>query len=178
MNPSAPSLTPAGTTPAPAIEGPVAAGATAVDASLVPVPPRERQAGVLDHRVTREALARLDAMNTPVPNDHMSVTSAVPSDEAMPHAPTFNMGISQHSTQQNLFVFPDKSAEVAVVAEARHGEIMARRDALYKEQLGVIQANAQAECTRPGNEQTRLSSPSNGSLLLEWVMVRSNSMRP
>ena len=107
---------------------------------------------MLDHRVTRETLARLDAMNTPLPNDHMSVTSAVPSDEAMPHGPTFNMGISQHNTQQNLFVFPDKSAEVAAVAEARHGEIMARRDALYKEQLGVIQANAQAECTRLGNE--------------------------
>ena len=65
-----------------------------MDASLVPVPPQEGQAGVADHRVTREALARLDAMNTPVRNDRMSITSAVHSDEAMPYGPTLNMGVS------------------------------------------------------------------------------------
>ena len=63
MNPSAPSFKPAGGLPTPAIEGPIAAGTTAVDASLAIVPPRERQVGVVDHRVTSEALARLEAMN-------------------------------------------------------------------------------------------------------------------
>ena len=81
MNPSAPSFKPAGGLPTPAIEGPTAAGTTAVDASLAIVPPRERQVGVVDHRVTSEALARLEAMNTPVPIDRMSTTSAVNSDE-------------------------------------------------------------------------------------------------
>ena len=108
MNPSAPSFNPAGGVPTPAIEGPTAAGTTAVDASLALVPPRERQAGVVDHRVTREALARLEAMNTPVPIDRMSTTSAVQSDEAMPYGPTLNMGYSQYNTQQNLFVSIDK----------------------------------------------------------------------
>ena len=145
MNPSTPSFNPAGTVPTPAIEGPVAAGTTSVDASRVPVPPRERQAGVADHRVTREALARLDAMNTPVPNDHMSTTSAAQSDEAMPYGPTLNMGFSQHNTQQNLFVSLNKSAEVAAVAEACHAELMTKKDALYL-------ANAQAEYARLENE--------------------------
>ena len=152
MNPSAPSFNPAGVVPTPAIEGPVAAGTTAVDASLVPVPPRERQAGVADHKVTRETLARLDVMNIAVPNDRMSTTSAVQSDEAMPYGPTLNMGFSQHNTQQNLFVSLDRSAEVAAVAEARHAELMTKRDALYAEQLGAIQANAQAEYARLGKE--------------------------
>ena len=152
MNPSAPSFNPAVVVPTPAVEGPVAAGATAVDASLAPVPPRERQAGVADHRVTREALARLDAMNAPVPNDRMSTTSAVHSDEAMSYGPTSNMGYSQYNTQQNLFVSLDKSAEVAAVTEARHAELMTKKDALYSERLGAIQANAQAEHARLGKE--------------------------
>ena len=152
MNPSTPSFYPAGTVPTPAIEGGVAAGTTSVDASRVPVPPRERQAGVADHRVTRETLARLDAMNTPVPKDLMSTTSAVQSDEALPYGPTLNMGFSQHNTQQNLFVSLDRSAKVAAVAEARHAELMTKKDALYLEQLGAIQADAQAKYARLGNE--------------------------
>ena len=95
MNPSAPSFKPAGGVPTPAIEGPTAAGTTNVDASLAIVPPRERQAGVVDHRVTPEALARLGAVNTLVPVDRMSTTSAVNSDEAMPYGPTLNLGFSQ-----------------------------------------------------------------------------------
>ena len=152
MNPSAPSFKPAGGLPTPAIEGPTAAGTTAVDASLAIVPPRERQVGVVDHRVTSEALARLEAMNTPVPIDRMSTTSAVNSDEAMPYGPTLNMGFSQYNTQQHLHVSLDRSAEVAAVAEARHAELMTTRDAQFVEQLGAIQANAQAEHARLGKE--------------------------
>ena len=152
MNPSAPSFNPAGVAPTPAIESPTAAGTTVVDASLAIVPPRERQAGVVDRRVTREALARLEAMNTPVPNDRMSTTSAVHSDEAMPYGPTLNMGYSQYNTQQNLYVSLDRSAEVAAVAEARHAELMTKKDALFVERLGAIQANAQAEYARLGQE--------------------------
>ena len=152
MNPSAPSFKPAGGSPTPAIEGPIAAGTTAVDASLAIVPPRERQVGVVDHRVTPEALARLEAMNTPVPIDRMSTTSAVNSDEAMPYGPTLNMGFSQYNTQQHLHVSLDRSAEVAAVAEARHAELMTKRDAQFVERLGAIQANAQAEYARLGKE--------------------------
>ena len=152
MNPSAPSFKPAGGLPTPAIEGPTAAGTTAVDASLAIVPPRERQVGVVDHRVTSEALARLEAMNTPVPIDRMSTTSAVNSDEAMPYGPTLNMGFSQYNTQQHLHVSLDRSAEVAAVAEARHAELMTKRDAQFVERLGAIQANAQAEYARLGKE--------------------------
>ena len=152
MNPSAPSFKPAGGLPTPAIEGPTAAGTTAVDASLANVPPRERQVGVVDHRVTSEALARLEAMNTPVPIDRMSTTSAVNSDEAMPYGPTLNMGFSQYNTQQHLHVSLDRSAEVAAVAEARHAELMTKRDAQFVERLGAIQANAQAEYARLGKE--------------------------
>ena len=152
MNPSAPSSNPAGGAPTPAIEGPTAAGTTVVDASLAIVPPREKQAGVVDHRVTREALARLEAMNTPVPIDRMSTTSAVHSDEAMPYGPTLNMGYSQYNTQPNLYVSLDRSAEVAAVAEARHAELMTKKDALFVERLGAIQANAQAEYARLGQE--------------------------
>ena len=152
MNPSAPSFKPAGGMPTPAIEGPTAAGTTNVDASLAIVPPRERQAGVVDHRVTPEALARLGAVNTPVPVDRMSTTSAVNSDEAMPYGPTLNLGFSQYNTQQNLHVSLDRSAEVAAVAEARHAELMTKKDALFVERLGAIQANAQAEYARLGKE--------------------------
>ena len=152
MNPSAPSFKPAGGLPTPAIEGPTAAGTTAVDASLAIVPPRERQVGVVDHRVTSEALARLEAMNTPVHIDRMSTTSAVNSDEAMPYGPTLNMGFSQYNTQQHLHVSLDRSAEVAAVAEARHAELMTKRDAQFVERLGAIQANAQAEYARLGKE--------------------------
>ena len=152
MNPSAPSFKPAGGVPTPAIEGPTAAGTTAVDASLAIVPPRERQVGVVDHRVTPEALARLEAMNTPVPIDRMSTTSAVNSDEAMPYGPTLNMGFSQYNTQQHLHVSLDRSAEVAAVAEARHAELMTKKDAQFVERLGAIQANAQAEYARLGKE--------------------------
>ena len=152
MNPSAPVFNPAGVSPAPAIGDSGTAGTTQVESSLVPVRPRERQAGVADHRVTREALAKLEAASVPVPLDRMSTTSAVQSDEAMPFGPTFNMGISQHNTQQNLFVSLDRSVEVAAVAEARHSELMSRKDALYMEQIGAIQANAQAECARLGKE--------------------------
>ena len=152
MNPSAPSFKPAGGVPTPAIEGPTAAGTTNVDASLAIVPPRERQAGVVDHRVTSEALARLGAVNTPVPVDRMSTTSAVNSDEAMPYGPTLNLGFSQYNTQQNLHVSLDRSAEVAAVAEARHAELMTKKDALFMERLGAIQANAQAEYARLGKE--------------------------
>ena len=123
MNPSAPAFNPAGTVHTSAIEGPVAAGTTDVAASLVPVPPRERQARVVDHRDTPETLARLGEVTTPVPVDRMSTTSAVFSDEAMPYGPTLNMGFSQHNTQQNLFVSLDRSAEVAAIAEARHAEL-------------------------------------------------------
>ena len=152
MNPSAPSFKPAGGLPTPAIEGPTAAGTPAVDASLAIVPPRERQVGVVDHRVTPEALARLEAMNTPVPIDRMSTTSAVNSDEAMPYGPTLNMGFSQYNTQQHLHVSLDRSAEVAAVAEARHAELMTKKDAQFVERLGAIQANAQAEYARLGKE--------------------------
>ena len=152
MNPSAPSFKPAGGVPTPAIEGPTAAGTTVVDASLAIVPPRERQVGVVDHRVTPEALARLEAMNTPVPIDRMSTTSAVNSDEAMPYGPTLNMGFSQYNTQQHLHVSLDRSAEVAAVAEARHAELMTKKDAQFVERLGAIQANAQAEYARLGKE--------------------------
>ena len=110
MNPSAPSFKPAGSLPAPSTGDTGTTGTTAADASLVPVVPRERQAGVADHRVTPDALARLDAANVVVPNDHMSVTSAVDSNDAMPHGPTFNLGMSQHNSQQNVFIFPDRRA--------------------------------------------------------------------
>ena len=94
MNPSAPPFSPAGAMPTPATEGTVAAGTMQVESSLVSVPPRERQAGVVDHRVAREALARLETTMTPVPLDRMSTTSAVQSDEAMPYGPTLNLGFS------------------------------------------------------------------------------------
>ena len=45
-----------------------------------------------------------------------------------------------------------RSAEVSAVAEARHSELMTKKDALYMEQVSAIQANAQAECSRLGQE--------------------------
>ena len=62
------------------------------------------------------------------------------------------MGFSQYNTQQNLHVSLDRSAEVAAVAEARHAELMTKKDALFVERLGAIQANAQAEYARLGKE--------------------------
>ena len=63
----------------------------------------------------------------------MSVPAAVDSADAAPHGPVFQVGYDQQNIQPNLHVSLDGGAEVAAIAEARHGEIIARKDAQYKE---------------------------------------------
>ena len=68
----------------------------------------------------------------------------------MPIGPVFNMRV--HNRQQNFIVFPDRSAEEAAVAEARHGEITAKKDSQYQEQIRAIESHEEAECARLRSE--------------------------
>ena len=87
------------------------------------------------------------------------------------------MGYDQQNIQQDLHVSLDGSAEVAAIAEARHGEIIARKDTQYQEQKRVILANPEAEFVRLGSELGK-SNITVINQLLEWVLASKSLMKP
>ena len=91
--------------------------------------PRERQAGVADHRVTPEALARLhSARVTPVPPEHMSVKSAVDSLDFYLLPGRGRCGGSPAQSDQG-------STRCAISAEAQFANVMEGEQARTPRQL-------------------------------------------
>ena len=129
--------------------------------------PRERQAGVADQCVTPEALARLDsACVTPVPPEHMSLTSAV---DSLDFYLLPNRGCCGGSPAQR----DQGSTRCAISAEAQFANVMEGEQARTANQLERSKQSVIAEqgvcVARYGQQQPNIrktASKRNVTLLL------------